>query len=365
MAADALAAARGKGRAVSDLALGRALWVRGDLETARTALAAARARGEAPADYLDLCLRGLPLALARMAEESRQRGDIPAALERYARLLAVDPHDMRSLRRRAEILLDTGDLRGAARDFGAVQKRDVRVRAHLTRHAELALRAGQYPRAAALCSVLIEIQDDDATNRYRRGVARQHAGDAAGARADLDRALALVPPGAPTTYELRTCIAQAHRPFGETGEHTPTDAEVHDGALANPWATHLEVERLRRATARGDATAAAQLRGLADRHPRHAAARFARAWLASRDRRYDDAARELDALIQAHTGAANLHLARAVVRHAQHRPQDAASDAAQARALAPAAAWEATARQWAADWAPGDADVAAALARAP
>jgi tetratricopeptide (TPR) repeat protein len=246
-----------------------------------------------------------------------------------------------------------------------VHTRDVRVRAHLAHHAERELRAGSYPRAAALCSVLIEIQDDDATSRYRRGVARQHAGDAAGARADLDRALALVPSGAPAAYELRTWIEQAQRPFGEPGEHRPTDAQVHDGALASPWATHLEAERLRRAVTRGDARAPAQLRALGDRHPHHAATRFARAWLASRERRYGDAARELDALILAHAGVANLHLARAVVRHAQQRPQDAADDAAQARVLAPAAPWEETARRWAADWAPGDADVAAALVRAP
>jgi hypothetical protein len=87
--------------------------MRGDLAAARAALAAASARGEAPADYVVLCERGLPLALARMAEASRQRGDTAAALDLYARLLAADPGDMRSLRRRAEILLDGGDVRGA------------------------------------------------------------------------------------------------------------------------------------------------------------------------------------------------------------------------------------------------------------
>ncbi|WP_165220612.1 tetratricopeptide repeat protein [Aquisphaera insulae] len=130
------------------------------------------------------------LGLARI---HHAKGRLPQAIREYAEAVRLDPADAQGFVGRATALGAQGDLKGALADYErAIQiNKDLAV-AHVGQGAIL-IRLNRAAEAIAACARAIEIDPGNAKAYFNRAVARETAGDRAGAAEDFRRAAQLDP----------------------------------------------------------------------------------------------------------------------------------------------------------------------------
>lgn len=168
-----------------------------------------RAAGERPSD---------PMPLVILSRYRAERGDFEGALEASDRALAAAPDDIQTRLQRAELLVDVG-VRGGNKErilegrrmVEAVIKTEENVPAALYVRGKVELAEGNREAAAKTLRGVIDLQPDWALPHYVLGAALFANGDPQGARTALARAVELDP----TNAEARKLLVQVHAALGD------------------------------------------------------------------------------------------------------------------------------------------------------
>jgi tetratricopeptide (TPR) repeat protein len=154
----------------------------------------------------------VPDAVRAASRSARRLGRDAEAAARLRTLLALRFDDAEARGGLANLLVDRGDVEGAAALFAEdlrLDPSDVGVRLGL---AELLAANGRATEAEAQFEVALRIAPEDAEPRARRGRARLALGKTAEAKADLERALELRPQS-PELKELLRSLEPARERF--------------------------------------------------------------------------------------------------------------------------------------------------------
>jgi tetratricopeptide (TPR) repeat protein len=219
-----------------------------------------RAAEERPSD---------PMPLVILSRYRAERGDFDGALEASDRALGVAPDDIQTRLQKAELLVDVG-VRGGNKErilegrrmVEAVIEADENVPAALFVRGKVELAEGNREAAAKTLRGVIDLQPDWALPHYVLGATLFANGDPQGARTALDRALELDP----THAEARKLLARVHTALGDSD---------------------LAIELARRSLSTAD----------------DPSLHFLIAQNLIRQRKFDDAAKELAAIPEAQRGA--------------------------------------------------------------
>jgi tetratricopeptide (TPR) repeat protein len=154
----------------------------------------------------------VPDAVRAAARAARRLGRDEEAAARLRTLLALRLDDREARGGLAQLLVDRGDVSGAATLLAEGLRLDPSDQEGRLGLAELLAANGRMEEAEAQFEVAIRLAPEDAEPRARRGRARLAAGRAAAAKADLARALELRPQS-PELKELVRSLEPARERF--------------------------------------------------------------------------------------------------------------------------------------------------------
>jgi Flp pilus assembly protein TadD len=249
-----------------------------------------------------------------------QAGDFAKASVEFRNAMQIDPKDPQARVKAAEAAEKQGQLRGA---YGLLQSvvedhpENVEARTALAR---LLITGGDPKRGQEIIKPALAARPNDAALLALRSAAKSRLNDAAGARADADRALA-VDPKNEDAIDMRAGL------YRQDGDLPAAIRLVSDAAAAQPTVAgyHLVLISLYQA-ANQPASVEGQLRSLVKLKPNELNYRTQLALFLSRSKRPDDAQKVLDEAVKALPGNDEAKLMR-VNFLAQQRSHDAAEQA--------------------------------------
>jgi tetratricopeptide (TPR) repeat protein len=129
-----------------------------------------------------------------------------AAIEAFSGAIALREDSMVAYLRRGEAYRKRGEAEAALRDFRAASRIDRNAVKPAELLGDVEWDLGRFAKAAEAYRRSVAIDDANARNQYKLGLALFRAGDAAGAAGPLRRAASLNPPMAEARYALGLCL---------------------------------------------------------------------------------------------------------------------------------------------------------------
>ena len=151
-----------------------------------------------------------PFAYANRGEARYRRQNHAGAAEDFERALELDPDFTLALYQRGYLRAAAPpvDLAGALADFERVLELDPNHRRALSNKGGMLVALERFEDALGPLDRALELESEDPDVLYLRGLARSRLGNAAGARAEFEHAVALAPPGWPTLPAVRSLLGQ-------------------------------------------------------------------------------------------------------------------------------------------------------------